>query len=90
MLYLKEAMEEFYIVQAVRGNSEATVSDYRQKLECFDSYRCYYESKKKKEMSFAHLLNAGRVHFRADINNHMVEFAILTILYHTIKESQYF
>ena len=35
MFYLSEAMEEFYIVQAVRGNSKATVRDYRQKLGVF-------------------------------------------------------
>lgn len=35
MQYLHEAMNEFYIVQAVRGNSKATIRDYQQKLGVF-------------------------------------------------------
>ena len=38
MQYLNEALEEFYMVQTVRGNSAATVRDYRQKLGVFVSF----------------------------------------------------
>ena len=38
MQYLNEALEEFYMVQTVRGNSAATVRDYRQKLGVFASF----------------------------------------------------
>ena len=42
---LNEALEEFYMVQTVRGNSAATVRDYRQKLGVFASFKAisYFE-----------------------------------------------
>lgn len=38
MQHLHEALEEFYLEQAVRGNTRATLRDYRQKLGVFCEY----------------------------------------------------
>ena len=41
---MNEALEEFYMVQTVRGNSAATVRDYRQKLGVFASFKAISNS----------------------------------------------
>ena len=38
---LSDAIEEFIIVQTVRGNTAATVRDYRQKLGVFFTFTAF-------------------------------------------------